>query len=202
MDPNDLVQPIVVARTGTHEHVVTAVAAASVAAWLDTSANADWEVWLSGRFTKTVRRPKKNSHLDTLTGAASDVTVGDARAVAFTPVTYDAMPAAIRRMRVDGCDHERTGTWQRAGSGPTLFVNAAVPMTTGKTAAQAAHALFAWALQLGANERADWYAAQQPFTITELAGGAFDDVTADVTITDAGLTEIEAGTTTFKVRAA
>jgi peptidyl-tRNA hydrolase len=78
-------------------------------------------------------------------------------------------------------------------------------MSTGKAAAQAAHALFAWFLSLGLLERTAWYDAGCPFTVSFASQDVFDASAAEVPeklrIVDAGLTEIDPNTATAYVLA-
>lgn len=196
----DLVQCIAVARSGTHEQVVRAVAAASVRAWLTSPDDPAWAAWLSGRFVKSVRRGRPAELARARPLAASEVHVGDAVALGFAPTLPDGMPKVLAKMQVSGTDMERTGNWGEVTAGPLLVQNPLVEMSTGKTAAQAAHALFLWALTLDADARARWVADDAPFQVTVAPDpAAFAAVDADVQVRDAGFTEISAGTTTFKV---
>ena len=70
-------------------------------------------------------------------------------------------------------------------------------MSTGKTAAQAAHALILHYETLDAPERDSWVAAGMPATVTE--PGDYQDIPARIEIRDAGFTEIEPGSSTVKV---
>ena len=53
----ELVQPIVLLRSGSHEDAVRCVAEASLRAYVSAPDLPDWEAWLAGSSTKTVRRP-------------------------------------------------------------------------------------------------------------------------------------------------
>lgn len=192
-----LVQPIAVQRSGTHEQVVVAAAKASVAAWLNTPDLPAWGLWLTTAFTKTVRRARPAELRRANDLAVVEVTVGDAVACGFVPYPEDALPVPVKRMQVSGTNMERTGDWPVDSGGPVLVPNPTVEMSTGKTAAQAAHALFLWALQQPMDRVRDWHAAGLPFQVQETGG--FDEVDSVVAVRDAGRTEISPGTETFKV---
>lgn len=197
-----LVQPIAVSKTGTHEDVVRAVAAASVFAFLKTNADPEWGEWLAGPFTKTVRRGT-NSQFD----AAIEVGIvrtqqGDAQAVAGKPVSYEDMGLPWSKMQVSGLERERVG-WgvhERQPGDPLFCVNPHIEMSTGKTAAQVAHALFSWVLKQDVAGVAEWVTNGAGFYIVEDAE-LWDGIVGCyprplVEIVDAGFTEIAPQTTT------
>ena len=71
-------------------------------------------------------------------------------------------------------------------------------MSTGKVAAQAAHALILHALSTDAHVVDGWAAAGFPFTF-DAAGVWFDDAEGRVVaVRDAGFTEVAPGSTTVK----
>lgn len=197
-----LIQPIVVRRTGTHEQMVEAVARASVRAYLLDPENPAWKPWLAASFGKTVRRARPVEVEKAREFFVASAKVGDAEAFACLPVAKDDMPAPIRKMQVSGTVAERTGWANRAStSGPTLKVNSGAAMTTGKTCAQVAHALFAWVLQRTEGELDSWIANGMQFTISEAAPDRFAALTksADIVVEDAGHTEVDPGTATVLV---
>ena len=213
-DPYELVQPIVIDRTATHEDAVISAALASVHSH-HTSPDLDcWEQWLAGPIAKTVRRAKPSDWdrtmnvLPLLGNGLFVVTeaTSTGRAFALAPMTYDDMPAAVRRCQVSGTDLTRTGTWPSTDPDgftdyPVLSINAAALMSTGKTAAQVSHALFSWYIQLEPFDRVCWVHAGSPMVVEDLAAPFFAvaRAVADVVIEDAGRTEIAPGTTTVVV---
>ena len=142
-----LVQPIVVDKAGTHVATIRAAAAASVVCQM--TQPGQWETWLSGPFTKTVRRAKTAQVL-AIASLPGSTTVGEPGApgfaVALPPVRYVDLPREISRLQVSATDLVR-------GDVPTgdphcpVTLSVLDDLTTGKAAAQAAHALMAWALQ-------------------------------------------------------
>ena len=215
--PN-LVQPIAVVP-GSHFETVAAVAIASNLA----AAHADldtepWKAWLSRAFTKTVRRISKTAdarfiaELSAADPASHSFAVGGAVAYAFAPMAYEDFPKRLRNLQVSGLDVERAragfGVAAPAASGaaqtgqPQMLVSRDVAMTTGKTAAQVAHALMVWLIQLRANDR-DAFLAWREHPHLAVCMGDLDELSADpahtITIVDSGLTEIAPKTATVRM---
>lgn len=152
-----LVQPIAVVP-GTHEDTVRAVALASALALgagisaQDETVRAPWSAWLSERFTKSVRRMRRPAEIRRVDELRAEldhetVVIGSAAATAFTPMAYADFPPALSKLQVSGLDQERTGDGDDPGpSVPRVVLTDAVSMSTGKSAAQAAHALGLWVL--------------------------------------------------------
>lgn len=210
-----LVQPIVLLvdknDPASHRDSIIAAAVASVDAYartLEPGAVRDeaWAQWLSGRFTKSVRR----ADLKTFTKLAASadnksesiVTIGKAKALAYVPAQYEQMPKSLMRLQVSGTDlpDEPATVPSRKRSGdPVMVLNGALGMSTGKAAAQAAHALFAWQLNRGYD---DAELASLQLLSTGLVIASADEFTALRTvaagplIVDAGLTEIAPDTAT------
>lgn len=192
---NGLVQPIVVGPAGGHLEIIEAVMRASVTAYLDRDLeDPAWAEWLTGSFTKTVRavNATRIAAIAELPGAVT-VTVGDATAVAFAPSSYDDLPPMVARARVAGLDRDRSGT-EHPLAGFSVLVNDSLAMTTGKAAAQAAHALMVRALT------GEWGATQiaeaKPVPVTVGLFDVFAAVAPGQVIHDAGWTEIPAGSAT------
>ncbi|WP_162802075.1 peptidyl-tRNA hydrolase [Ornithinimicrobium murale] len=201
VDDLDLVQPIVLLDAGTHEDACRAVALASVTAWLTHHEHPSWGPWLAGRFTKTVRRAK-NEHALTRALDAGPVVVervGEAAAAALVPVTYFEMDRYVRKLQVTGLELPRCGSEDVATEGgPTILVNTDLGMSTGKSAAQVAHGLFAWLLSLDEDARTDWLYGGRRFDLAEVAAAELA-TSPELSIHDAGLTEIAPGSATVKV---
>lgn len=211
--PETLVQPIVLLidkdNPPTHLDAVKAAAAASVDAISedclgtpDGSRPEVWQQWLSGPFTKTVRRAnaKQWAKLPEPTGEAAR---GTARAVAYRPTSYDNLDKAISRLQVSGTDLAAAAEESPLRHSPVLVINASLGMTTGKASAQAAHALMAYWLKLDREAQRTWACSGSPFSIIEIdqdrfAGAAGSAVKGTV-IRDNGLTEIAPGSATALV---
>lgn len=196
----ELVQPIAVARSGSHEDLIAAVAAASLAAYLDHGDDPAWEQWLAGRFTKSVRRGT-TAQLEAMAPAAlSVIKRGEAVAYGFAPMPYDEYPTPLRKMQVQGTERPRADHWADQGN-PSLLLNGDLGMSTGKAAAQAAHGLWIWWLAVDDSERQEWERSGRPFSVYERSGWLFHrslDFTGLI-VKDAGLTEIAPGTPTVAV---
>jgi peptidyl-tRNA hydrolase len=173
---------------------------ASVIAWVMTPEAPEWNSWLRGRFTKSVRRGTAGQIVAAQEFAASHVEVGDAVALGFVPASYEDMPAVISKMQVSGTEYPRSEEpWIVDFEGPSIYINSDIEMSTGKTAAQAAHGLFAWALRLSDEEREHWVALGLPVTFFEVPAKeiiTLAELGSAVPIVDAGFTEIDPGTMT------
>ena len=198
----EYVQAVALLRAGSHEDAVRAVAAASVGAWLAVPDDPAWQPWLAGSFAKSVRRARPAQYAALSGWAAASAGFGDARACAGPPTTYPGMDPRVAGLQVSGTELARAG-WPGPGPGPTVLLDDSLGMSTGKAAAQAAHALFAWAVHLSAPARADWQADGMAFSVLGLPGPDFARAAArpgPVTIADAGHTEVAPGSTTAIIR--
>lgn len=199
MNLDEYVQPIVVSRTGTHEDAVTAAAQVSLRAYLCDPDDPRWLTWLAGAFTKTVRRAKPTQLAALRPQATVAVQQGQSVALGFPPCTYAELAPSIARLQVSGTELERMG-WggNDRMARLCLVVNESLGMSTGKTAAQAAHALFAWYLQADHVQRFWWVQVDMPLHITGATQAEFDMLVpqSEVVITDAGRTETAPGTAT------
>lgn len=170
--PETLVQPILLLidkdAPPTHLDAVKAAASASVDAIAedclgtpDGSRPEVWRQWLSGPFTKTVRRanPKQWAKLPAPSGEAA---CGSARTVAYRPSSYDSLDKAISRLQVSGTDLAPSAEESPLRHSPVLVMNASLGMTTGKASAQAAHALMAYWLKLDQATDRTWALSRQP----------------------------------------
>lgn len=209
--PATLVQPIVLLidkdAPPSHADAVRAAAAAAVEALAASSGDDPavqelWKDWLSGPFTKTVRRAnaKQWAKLPPADGQAS---FGPAHAAAFRPVSYENMDRIIARLQVSGTDLELADTSAPDEESPVLVMNSSLGMTTGKAAAQAAHALMAYYLGLGEDGKSAWEAGGRPFQLVEVDAGRFAALSPlavqGTAIRDNGLTEVAPGSATALV---
>lgn len=216
----DLVQPIAVTPCG-HEETILAAALASAgllghATLLETSlghrTDEDrWQRWLGARFTKSVRRirrPVERERVNQLAAQelpALTVHVGKAVATAFEPMSYLEYPRELKRLQVSGLDIARrpdnAPPAQLTSPGelrPRIILNQDVTMSTGKSAAQAAHALGLWALALSPEQLGNWLALPSGLVSYEPIDLDEDDDDT-IVIRDSGLTEIPPNTITAAI---
>ena len=184
---------------GTHENTIAAAAIASALAYLSGEGDA-WQEWMTGGFTKSVRRirrPIEETKVVRDSGMIRSFRVGDATAYAYAPMPYENFPPHLRGMQVSGLDRTRTGADTAGEKHPLIILNHQLEMTTGKAAAQAAHALVLWADALPASD-ADAWAADPGVRI---GAGALDLLpeAGSITIRDHGLTEIDPGSHTARI---
>ena len=191
---DDLVQPIVVGPAGGHFEIIEAVMRASATAYLERDDDPAWAQWLAGSFTKTVRFTNATRLGALAEGPGSTVvTVGDATAVAFAPMRPSQMPKRIARARVSGLDRPRPDT-NPPLAGYSVLVNDSLDMTTGKSAAQAAHAVMVQVLS-GVWD-AEAVAAARAVPVSHGLLDVFAHLAPEDVIHDAGWTEIPSGSTT------
>lgn len=210
--PQPFVQPIAVLKTGTHLDTITAAAIASTN--LLEVRDHTWDKWLDGRFTKSVRRASAGD-LGRLLRWADDegiphrhISRGGSRAVALPPMPYDKYPKVLSKMQVSGTDFERADPEE--GPEPSdVSVLVLDTLTTGKAAAQAAHALMTAGVALiqendsgfFSDLRTGWERALNP-VVQLVSADSLDKFSHEPSwkvITDSGLTEIEPGTVTAAI---
>lgn len=202
----ELVQPIVATSTGTHEETVRAVAAASMlsAAHVDSPA---WVPWLEASFAKSVRRVKGVTQLQRVTEQMAALghnsfrhECGNVCVEAFAPLPAADLPRPVARLQVSGFDRDRSGCWPEPGvpADVVVVLNGGVPMTTGKAAAQAAHALTGWLLTAGPEEQHRVISGLSSFRLVEQSAELFTQLwpCAAAAIADAGHTEVPPGSRT------
>jgi peptidyl-tRNA hydrolase len=204
--PEELVQPIVllvdrVAPAG-RDQGIAAAALASVQAFMRAPENPDWQVWAAGAFAKSVRRADAKAFAKVLAAFPDHVLaqVGTAGAIGLPPMPAASLPKLLAKLQVSGT--------QLPGGEPlpaqllTIVLNGSLEMSTGKAAAQAAHALFAWLLDAGQAAVDAWAAAGFPVGVVRAGAKEFRRGARRASgpvIADAGRTEIEPGSTTAYV---
>lgn len=202
----ELVQPIILLvdreEPASEQHGIAAAALASAQAFLRDPANPDWQQWAQGAFAKSVRRADAKMFAKVLAAYPDHAPsiVGEAQAVGLPPMPAAELPKLLSKLQVSGT--------QLPGGAPlpeqplTIVLNASLEMSTGKAAAQAAHALLAWVLESKPAAVEAWAANGFPVGIAELPAKEFRKgarKSAGPVIQDAGRTEIEPGSTTAYV---
>lgn len=191
------VQPIVVCvdENTTHEDTVVAAMLASVGAWRADLASETpdpaWDAWFAGAFTKVVRRAKP-AVFRKLTGGHLTM-FGTAGALAFTPMPAGTLPKELSRLQVSGTELHRSCSPFNGSGVVTVIVNKSLGLTTGKTCAQAAHALLGFALTHPDVDVTGVSFAEVPEDRFVKIAAIHSDATV---IVDAGRTETEPGTAT------
>ncbi|WP_054012740.1 peptidyl-tRNA hydrolase [Arthrobacter sp. ERGS1:01] len=204
--PRELVQPIILLvdreDPADEGHGIAAAALASVQAFLRDPRNPDWREWAEGAFAKSVRRADAKMFAKVLAAFPEHVlaTSGPASAAGLAPVPADALPKLLAKLQVSGT--QLPAGEPLAPQPLTIVLNDSLGMSTGKSAAQAAHALFAWLLEAGEPAVEAWTAAGFPVGIVRAGPREFrkgQRKSAGPVIQDAGRTEIEPGSTTAYV---
>lgn len=203
----ELVQPIIllVDREDPcpEDEGVAVAALASVNALLTNPRHPYWRIWAQGAFAKSVRRADAKMFAKVALEFPDHelAQIGTAKAMGFPPMHADSLPKRLAKLQVSG-----TVLPPGRPMEPTsvqIVLNDSLGMSTGKSAAQAAHALFAWVVE-GRPEQLDrWRADGCPLSIERLDAAAFSRGarTADgPVIRDAGRTEITPGSSTAFVR--
>ena len=207
------VQPIVVVPPSPEDDVpsphLSVIAAAAIAAgraFLEVEPDSPvWAEWLAGSFTKSVRRatkPAKIAKVENSVLPHSSAEMDGARAFAFAPAPYSEWPKELSRLQVSGLDLRHPSdpdgimTGGETASKPSITLSKKISMTTGKAAAQAAHALVAWLSRVDGPTRDRWL---EGLAVDVFIGDADGVADPFVEIHDNGLTEIEPGTLTAVV---
>ncbi|WP_207345672.1 peptidyl-tRNA hydrolase [Arthrobacter sp. E3] len=205
---HELVQPIILLvdreEPASEQHGIAAAALASVQAFMRDPDNPDWQQWATGAFAKSVRRADAKMFARVLAAFPEHVlsTVGQASAIGLPPMPAAELPKLLAKLQVSGTT---LPTGDPLPPQPlNIALNASLDMSTGKAAAQAAHALFAWVLESKPAVVEAWAADGFPVGILELPAKEFRKglrKSAGPVIQDAGRTEIEPGSTTAYVTA-
>ncbi|GAA5225829.1 peptidyl-tRNA hydrolase [Paeniglutamicibacter antarcticus] len=199
----ELVQPIILLvdreEPCPEDEGIAVAALASVKALLANPRHPYWRIWAQGAFAKSVRRADSKMFAKvTLEFPDHELAeIGTARALGFAPMEAGSLPKRLAKLQVSG-----TVLPPGEPMEPTsvrIVLDDSLGMSTGKVAAQAAHALFAWVLEGKPEELDAWRAAGCPLSIERIDSTAFrkNARTADgPVIRDAGRTEITPGSAT------
>lgn len=204
----EMIQPIAVLRDpedpAGHEETCLAAALASAAALVLFPDDELWEPWYRSGRGKSVRRGKAKDLRALKAQGAAMVAVGAAVAAALPPARYP-LTGRMRQLQVAGTEMEHGGRpVEHALPAPDgvpvlqLGLDTVLGMSTGKAAAQAAHAALDWAVRLEQDALMAWMDAEQPARLSPLdrRGMSAARRDASVQIHDAGHTEIAAGSLT------
>lgn len=211
--PESLLQPIVLLvdknNPAAHVDAVHAAALASVFAyWEDLSSGGDagiWNAWLGDFYAKSVRRASPKAFADIADSEAAPriAVTGSASALALGPMTRGDMPHPISRLQVSGTnlpDRFSHAAIPKTPDDAVIVLNASLSMSTGKAAAQAAHALTLWFSTLPEEHRLEWISRGHPSAVSIFAEDVFTELATDcppaLRIIDHGRTEIAPGSPT------
>jgi len=206
VEPPELVQPIILlvdrVEPAGADHGIAAAALASVQAFLQEPENPDWQAWAGAAFGKSVRRADAKMFAKVRAAFPDHVlaVVGDGRAIGFPPMPAQELGKLLAKLQVSGT--QLPPGEPLAPQAVTIVLNGSLEMSTGKAAAQAAHALFAWLLDAGSVTVDAWVAAGFPLGVTHAGPKEFRKGARRAcgpVIQDAGRTEIEPGSTTAYV---
>lgn len=202
-DPGELVQPIILRidkeDPSTEDEGLSAVSRAAVIAYLQDPQNPDWQRWAGQAFAKSVRRANPKMFAKVLEMFPDQMVseVGKAQAVGLPPLPAADLPKLIAKLQVSGTQLPKSE--EILSSKVNIAVNASLEMSTGKAAAQCAHALFAWLTESDGHGIESWLKVHAPVGIRHLPRKDFEILAqhaAGPVIQDAGRTEIEPGSTT------
>ncbi|MFC6145869.1 peptidyl-tRNA hydrolase [Corynebacterium nasicanis] len=186
-------------------HLMEAAARAVVAVCLAPEATTDpaWraglEGWYSQRIRKVARRARNTAWDNVQQIPGVTVTVSGAQARAFVPGPVAEVPAAIRKLQIQGTDLPPDEPGPRDPTRPLLLLDADLDMSIGKSAAQAGHAAMLWAAHLSAPQARAWAETGFALDVREVSHAEFAahlTRPAAVTVQDAGFTEVAPGALT------
>lgn len=202
-DPDELVQAIILRidkeDPSTEDEGLSAVARAAVIAYLRSPHEPEWQTWSEQAFAKSVRRanPKMFSKVLEMFPEAMVSQVGQAQAVGLPPLPANDLPKLIAKLQVSGTQLPKSAEVLIAEV--NIGIRKSLQMSTGKAAAQSAHALFAWLTEEQGERIERWLSAHAPVGIQHLSDEDFERLRAQAAgpvIQDAGRTEIEPGSET------
>lgn len=166
----------------------------------------EWEpavsAWLAGRIRKICKRARGAAWDKAAALPGVTATSGSATVRAFVPCPTDVTPPELAKLQVRGLE---TSDRPLPTSPPVLpapeliiLVNPVLAMSAGKTAAQVAHASnVAW-LEADEDLRRDWALRGFQLSVVTTDADGWSDACrqANISIHDAGFTEIPAGSNT------
>lgn len=151
----------------------------------------NWDEWLATDYRKSVRALKRSQDADADPIVSIVCHSGTLSAAATLPTRKEALTPALKRTQVTGWDHKvdhltSESPLSAVSGASTLLINDSLGMSTGKMAAQAAHAVMLFFIA----ER-----VVPTFSIILTSEEILKEADG-YTVTDNGLTEIPAGSLT------
>jgi|SRR5450756_296149 len=155
--------------------------------------------WQDARIRKVVRRARGAAWERAAAVPGITVVQGSAEARVYPPVPVDDWPADLAKLQVSGTDFEDQAPPGDAPDGvPVLWLNPDLPMSAGKTMAQAGHAAqLAW-WELGPRDRSVWMDCDFDLRVRTAAAVRWKELLASglPVVTDGGFTEVAPGSAT------
>lgn len=155
----------------------------------------DLQTWMKGRIRKVVRKARANAWESLKTLDHVYVKHENVELMAFKPHKLDELNPILKKLQVQGIEFVQS-TPNDQSSGLNIAVNPNLAMSTGKTLAQVAHAAQLFILQSPKTHVEQWQKNEYPVTIVPWE--TYQN--PEITIQDAGLTEIPAGSYTVKAQ--
>jgi peptidyl-tRNA hydrolase len=155
--------------------------------------------WQDARIRKVVRRARGAAWERAAALPGITVVQGSAEVRVYPPVPVDDWPADLAKLQVSGTDFEDPAPPGDAPDGvPVLWLNPDLPMSAGKTMAQAGHAAqLAW-WELGPRDRSVWMDCDFDLRVRTAAAVRWKELLASglPVVTDGGFTEVAPGSAT------
>lgn len=158
--------------------------------------------WSAGRIRKHVRRARASAWQSTHNVPGITVTVGHTQVRALVPGPVDAIPPMIAKLQLSGLhlpDPNPHVVLPAVTPGTLLIAVTPEPrLSDGKAAAAAGHAAQLAAANVGTTTAEHWKRAGYPMVVIQPDQHLWNNCVAhaDVTVTDAGFTEVVGGTVT------
>jgi peptidyl-tRNA hydrolase len=150
--------------------------------------------WVAGRIRKITKRAK-NSAWNTVTENTVFIgSVDGVQVAVFPPMRMSTQPEYLRKLQVSGLTAPFLNTAIPDADQLTITVDESLGMSTGKTLAQAGHAVQLFLAHGELLKVEDWL--QHGASVALVKATKLNADTADVFIQDAGFTEIPAGSIT------
>lgn len=186
-------------------HIETCEAAARAVVALLASTEArtgEWSAavrhWRDGRIRKLVRRARGVRWVEVQALPGVTVEQGRAAVRAFVPGPVQPLPPQLARLQVSGTELPAEETSATEDAPVVIGINPTVSMSTGKAAAQCAHAAqLAWEA-MTETERATWAGSDFRVRVQTLTPAQWAGQPGRIHVVDAGFTELEGPTETTR----
>ncbi|MCP2317154.1 Peptidyl-tRNA hydrolase [Nocardia amikacinitolerans] len=188
--------------------LLAAAAASAVALCLDERVGPDgpWArrylAWKRSRIRKVARRARGAQWLAANEVDGVTVQIDGAQARAFVPSAVGAVDPRIRKLQIGGTDLDHDEPGPADPNLPVLWVNSALGMTLGKSAAQVGHASMLLAAALSPEDAYRWSLREFHCAVREADPAQWQALSdrvrtgGAVAVRDAGFTEIAPGSLT------